>query len=157
VNKLLAESFHNSGLGIILPATAIRPLQGSNVFTSGWAPKADSAKGRPTADPQSLNGKVTSANSSNLWGKVKHPLIDNIVNMINEFMAHWTQRGRTARDFRLWKVDVKGAYTCLDYALDDCRLFMTELSGGYVFIYTCGCFGFTGQPMAFDVVTRALR
>jgi hypothetical protein len=34
---------------------------------------------------------------------------------------------------------------------------MSELEGGLVMIYTCGCFGFAGQPMAFDVVTRALR
>jgi hypothetical protein len=159
VNRLLSD-FHNPGIAIILPTAEIHRLQNRdacNIFTSSWAPKGDSVKGRPTADPTTMNGEETKANASALWGKVSHPTIDHIVHMINGFIAYWLQRGKTGRDMKLWKVDVKSAYTRLDYALDDCKLFMTELSGGLVFIYTCGCFGFTGQPMAFDVVTRALR
>ncbi|KAJ1406343.1 hypothetical protein B484DRAFT_469530, partial [Ochromonadaceae sp. CCMP2298] len=86
-----------------------------------------------------------------------YPTIRQIVEQINGFLAYCVKQGRSAKDCSMWKVDVKGAYTLQDYASEDCPMFMSELEGGLVMIYTCGCFGFAGQPMAFDVVTRALR
>jgi hypothetical protein len=160
VNKLLSEGFHKPGLAIILPVTALQRLRKQdrcNVFTSSWAYNTGKELGRPTADPRNLNGEHTKEAASRLWGKVKHPTIRLIEQQVNAYLAYCETLGKSARDCSLWKIDVKGAYTLQDYAIPDCALFMTELEGGYVLIYTCGCFGFAGQPMAFDIITRALR
>ncbi|KAJ1403816.1 hypothetical protein B484DRAFT_404972, partial [Ochromonadaceae sp. CCMP2298] len=125
--------------------------------TTGWAFNTGKELGRPTADPSNLNGESTKAAASKLWGKVRHLTIRSIVEQINAFATHCEETGRSLAECSMWKIDVKGAYTIQDYAIPDCALFMTQLLGGYVLIYTCGCFGFAGQPMAFDIITRALR
>jgi hypothetical protein len=160
VYTLLSEGFHKPGLAVILPETVLKRLQKQdrcNVFTSSWAFNTGKELGRPTGDPSNLNCDSTKAAASQLWGKVRHPTIRSIVEQINAFATHCEEKGRSLAECSLWKIDVKGAYTLQDYAIPDCALFMTQLLGGYVLIYTCGCFGFAGQPMAFDVITRALR
>ena len=59
-------------------------------------------------------------------------------------------------DLRLWKVDLKGAYTLLSFRIDDVGLFAVEVTDEQVFLQFCGIFGWTGTPAAFQVVSRAL-
>ena len=57
----------------------------------------------------------------------------------------------------MWKADLRGAFTLLNYHADDVRLMACELTGDLVCIYHTGQFGWTGMPFAFDIITRTLR
>ncbi|KAJ1379794.1 hypothetical protein B484DRAFT_462431, partial [Ochromonadaceae sp. CCMP2298] len=119
VNLLISEGFHKPGLAIILPVTAVRRLRDKarcNVFTTSWTFNTGKELGRPTADPRNLNGDYTKKRASELWGRVRHPTIRQIVEQINCFLAYCAKQGRSAKDCSMWKVDVKGAYTLQDYA-----------------------------------------
>jgi hypothetical protein len=158
VNSALASSFHTSGVGIVLPLIALRPVpQACHVSTSNWAENKDKIRGRPTFNPKRLNSKHTKLAADALWGKVHHPSITTIVRMILAYMVKARARGVSREQLCLWKIDIQGAYTLLDYYFRDCRLFCSELSSDKVFVYTGGCFGWAGQPAAFDVVTRAIK
>jgi hypothetical protein len=163
VNSLLSKTFHAKGLAIILPASQLRGVHGCNVSTSGWAPKSgEKSNGRPTFNPRALNLERTKLNADEAWGVVRHPRAATIVAMILRFAREWIPKGYTWADFRLWTIDIDGAYTLEDNAPRACKLLMTELTDSQLretvlFIYTCGSFGTNYQPAAFDVITRAAR
>ena len=57
----------------------------------------------------------------------------------------------------MWKADLRGAFTLLNYHADDVHLMACELTRDLVCIYHTGQFGWTGMPFAFDIITRTLR
>jgi hypothetical protein len=163
VNSLLWKSFVSKDLAIILPASRLRGLKGCNVSTSGWAPKSgEQSNGRPTFYPKALNLPATKANADKTWGEVRYPTATNIVSLILRYAREMLPKGYTWADFRLWKLDIDGAYTQQDNAPAACKLLITELTDlqlreSLMFVYTCGAFGSNYQPAAFDVLTRAAR
>jgi hypothetical protein len=60
-------------------------------------------------------------------------------------------------DLILWKADLAGAFTLLNFRSGDVHLLACELTDSLTLIYHTGLFGWTGTPFAFQVVTRALR
>ena len=58
---------------------------------------------------------------------------------------------------RLWKMDLRGAYTLLSFRPEDAGLFGMELTGDLIYLQICGIFGWSSTPAAFQVVTRALK
>ena len=58
---------------------------------------------------------------------------------------------------RLWKMDLKGAYTLLSFRPKDAGLFGMELIGDLVYLQIAGIFGWACTPAAFQTVTRAIK
>jgi hypothetical protein len=63
--------------------------------------------------------------------------------------AKWT-------DLRIWKMDLRGAYTLICFGPDDAGLFGMLLPEDLVYLQIAGIFGWAGTPAAFQVVTRAI-
>ena len=78
--------------------------------------------------------------------------------MIHDFWAAAQQRDPTLRyaDLRMWKMDLKGAYTLLSFRPEDGGLFGMLLTDDLVYFQLADIFGWAGTPAAFQVVTRAM-
>ena len=106
-----------------------------------------------------LNSDATTAASELYYGVIIHPTIEVIIKMILRF---WEQCDRPKTLFhwkrlRLWKMDLRGAYTLLSFRPEDAGLFGMELTGDLIYLQICGIFGWSSTPAAFQVVTRALK
>ena len=93
------------------------------------------------------------------YGEIRHPTIEDIVKMILKLWARAQERDPETRweDLRLWKMDLKGAYTLLSYRPEDAGLFGMELTGDLIYLQIAGIFGCAYTPAAFQVVARALN
>ncbi|KAJ1397738.1 hypothetical protein B484DRAFT_406879, partial [Ochromonadaceae sp. CCMP2298] len=149
VNALLAKGFHAAGLAAIVPTASIASWAGCNVSSSGWAPKPTGPdpvtgawkpnNGWPTFNPKLLNLPLTKANADAVWGEVHHPNAESIAQMLVEFHdKQLVAGGHGWEDLEMWKI------------LSDDGREMTMM-------YTCGRFGSSFQPAAFDLMFRAGR
>ena len=100
-----------------------------------------------------LNSPYTKARANEVFGTIVHPVIGDIPRMI---LAFETKYGYPPEDIRIWKFDLRKAYTLLTYATEAVRCLGIELTDGNVMFFVAGVFGLTGMPMAFQVVTRAI-
>ena len=128
-----------------------------------WCPKKSKASGRPLGnlsyvDGTPLNTDETAEAATKHYGKILHPTIDDIAVMIHLFWEKAKQRDPHLlwTNLRLWKMDLKGAYTLLSYRPEDVGLFGMLLTGDLVYLQIAGIFGWAGTPAAFQVVTRAI-
>lgn len=152
-------------LGFLLPkALAIQTIPNLHLCTAYWTPKKGKKSGRPIGDVtfvdgMALNSDATTAASELNYGVIIHPTIEVIVKMILRFweqcdrpktLSHWKR-------LRLWKMDLRGAYTLLSFRPEDAGLFGMELTGDLIYLQICGIFGWSSTPAAFQVVTRALK
>ena len=109
-------------------------------------------------DGTPINTDETAEAATAYYGQIQHPTIDGIAAMIQEF---WTE-AKTAdpfrqwSDLRLWKMDLKGAFTLLSFRPSDVGLFGMLLTNELVYLQLAGIFGWAGTPAAFQVVTRAI-
>ena len=164
VNKMIASTVAEK-LGFLLPkALAVQTISNLHLCTAHWTPKKGKKSGRPIGDltfveGMALNSDETTASSELYYGIIIHPTIDVIIKMILRFwgqsnepktMYHW---GR----LRIWKMDLRGAYTLLSFRPEDAGLFGMELTGDLIYLQICGIFGWSSTPAAFQVVTRALK
>jgi hypothetical protein len=60
------------------------------------------------------------------------------------------------QDLRLWKMDLKGAYTLLSFRPSDAGLFAMILTDDLVYFQLARIFGWGSKPAAFQAVTRAI-
>ena len=106
-----------------------------------------------------LNGPEVRNQAETFYGKIQHPTIVSIVQMILDFYDHAKLQDPTLTwdDIILWKKDLKGAYT-----LEDVKLFGMELSndpdspaGPFAILFLPGIFGWTETPYTFQVITCA--
>lgn len=164
VNKML-YSLHEQQLAIILPREVVEN-SGMVYHTSmaHWTTSKDKASGRPLFDSKdesrgsALNGKDAKRMAEEIWGKIEHPTIVDIVDMI---MAFWKREcsidsGAVWEEIILWKMDLRGAYTLLSFDPRDAHLFGMELSEDILIFFLCGVFGWSCTPFAFQVISRAL-
>jgi hypothetical protein len=84
--------------------------------------------------------------------------IDDIAVMIHDFWREATRKDPSRRwsELRIWKMDLRGAYTLLFFRPEDVGLFAMLLTGDRVYLQIAGIFGWSGTPAAFQVVTRAV-
>jgi hypothetical protein len=80
--------------------------------------------------------------ASGYYGKILHPTIDEIARMIHD---HWIEakRADTRRvwgELRLWKMDMKGAYTLLSFRPEEVGLFGLLLTDDLVYFQLAGIF-----------------
>lgn len=164
VNRMLADTVQRR-LAFLLPKdVALRYVPGLHLGTAHWAPKKGKASGRPIGDLSfvegvPLNSEEATAAAEAHYGKIKHPTITDIIRMINEYWVGVLGREPEARwqDVRIWKMDLRGAYTLLSFAPKDVPLFAMELSDSLVYLQFVGIFGWSCTPAAFQVITRALK
>ena len=166
VDRMIVEEFREKELVFILPVEELANVaEAINLSVLSWAPKQGKVKGRNLNDcsyggaPESaLNSPEAKEIVEREWGKIQHPTLQDLVAMINDLFTSEKRRDDTVRweDLRLWKMDLAGAFTLLDFRPEDVRLMAAEMSGNLIVFFACGIFGWVGMPGSFQVINRAL-
>jgi hypothetical protein len=100
-----------------------------------------------------LNSPYTKAMANEVFGEIHHPVIAEIPRMIMSFREDNSYR---FEDLRIWKFDLRKAFTLLTYETEAVEKIGIELSDNTFMFFLAGVFGLTGMPMAFQVITRAI-
>ena len=164
VNRMLGDVV-KSRLAFLLPKElAVQTIKNLHLSSAHWATKKGKPSGRPIGDMTyvqgtPLNSPEATARAVEFYGVIEHPTIDRIIKMVLEFWDSVRMSDPTARweDIRIWKMDLKGAYTLLSFRPEDAGLFGMEVTGNLVYLQIAGIFGWSCTPAAFQVVTRALK
>jgi hypothetical protein len=163
VNKMLGAVI-DQRLAFLLPLeTAQRHIPNLHLCKAHWTVKKGKPSGRPigdlsNVDSTKINTDDTAATAEEHYGAIHHPTIDDIAIMVYDFWIEAKRRDPSIRwaDMRLWKMDLRGAYTLLSFRPEDVGLFAVLVSNDLVYLQMVGIFGWSGTPAAFQVVTRAL-
>ena len=128
-----------------------------------WTVKKGKPSGRPLGDLSNVDGTPLNTDQTAeaavlFYGEIRHPTIEDIAVMVYDFWAAAKLRDPSLRweDVRIWKMDLKGAYTLLSFRPEDVGLFAMLLTEDIVYFQLAGIFGWSGTPAAFQVVTRAI-
>jgi hypothetical protein len=85
-----------------------------------WCTKKDKSSGRPLGDLSYVDGTPLNTDemadaATRHYGQIVHTTIDDIANMIYAFWTDSKSKNSELRwiDLRIWKMDLKGAYTLL--------------------------------------------
>jgi hypothetical protein len=164
VNKLIHEQ-HEQGLAIYLPMeVAVREIAGCNFSPTDLVIDGKRRKGRNTIDPASLNGPETRESTTTIYGEIHHPDLLRIMLMVLLFFraAKLRDPSLTWDMLRMWKMDLKGAFTLMSVRAEKAKLFGVELLSDeesartIAVFFLGGTFGWGGTPAAFAVITRAI-
>lgn len=163
VNKMLGAVV-DQRLAFLLPLeTAQQHIPNLHLCKAHWTVKKGKPSGRPIGDLSNVDGTQintdeTAAAATAYYGDIRHPTIDDIAVMIYEFWEDARRRDPSVRwcDMRIWKMDLRGAYTLLSFRPEDVGMFAMLVSNDLVYLQLVGIFGWSGTPAAFQVVTRAL-
>eukprot|EP01036_Dinobryon_divergens_P033333 gene33333-43096_t len=167
LQKMLVEQYCDQHQAIIVSKAAM-VASGTPFHVSklSWTPKHGKPQGRPITDCSSgghgqspLNSDSTKDTSDAVWGKIVHPGIERAACMILGFFEEACRKDPTVQwsDLRLWKMDLKGAYTLISFLPRDVPLVSVEIAPGLLMFFLAGVFGWTGTPAAFQVVTRVFQ
>ena len=168
VDRLLFENFHQKGLAFILmKKTVMESVKDVHFSPLSWAEKHGKVQGRPIGDCsdggpspcEPINSKYTKDASDELWGQIHHPSIDDVARMVLDFYEREKLNDHTVKweDIRIFKMDLKGAFTLLTFETEAVRKLAMEMSNDLVMIFLCGVFGWTGTPAAFQVLNRTVK
>ena len=106
-----------------------------------------------------LRSDETTAASEADYGSIVHLTIEVIIKMILRLWMEYSEQMTRVQWYRLrlWKMDLRGAYTLLSFRPEDAGHFGMEVTGDLIYPRIYGIFGWSSTPAAFQVVTRALR
>ena len=149
---MVTEGYLESDLAIALPLAEVEDaveFETWNIFASSWAKKNFKQKGRNTCDPgdcgtgSGMHTEGAIQESIQKWGKVSNCTLTDIVQMIRGFFkeAQRLDPSVSWEDIRIWKMDLRGAFTLLDFDPSAAHLMGTELEGDIIVFYLCGIFG----------------
>jgi hypothetical protein len=164
VHKLLADTFIQKRLAVVLPKGRAGAMKRLAMFPVGWAANRSKKKGRPIINASARDGGCTPLNTKEakklcdkVYGRIRHPTIQDLARQIMDFFVEARERDPSVRwkDITLFKMDLAGAYTLISFDPEEVCLMGSELAEDRVMFYLCGFFGWTGTPAAFQVVTRA--
>ena len=158
VNKMLGALIEQR-LAFLLPlSVAQEHVPNLHICKAHWTTKKGKASERPFVDGTPLNTDDTAEAANLYYGQIRHPTIEDIAVMVQEFWVEAKKHNPSLRyaDLRMWKMDLKGAYTLLSFRPEDVGLFAMLLTGDIVYFQLAGIFGWSGTPAAFQVVTRAI-
>lgn len=163
VNKMLGAVVEQK-LAFLIPLEMAQEFVPElHLCKAHWTTKKGKASGRPLGDLSYVDGTPLNtdetADAATLhYGKIVHPTIDDIACMIYSFWIRVKESDPDLQwtELRIWKMDLRGAYTLLSFRPEDAGLFGMLLTGNLVYFQIAGIFGWTGTPAAFQVVTRAI-
>ena len=163
VNKLFGTVIEDQ-LAFILPLDMAQAyVPNLHLSKAHWTTKKGKASGRPLGDLSNVDGTALNSDAAAdaataHYGPITNPTIEDIAIMIDQFWKEAKARDPLLRyeDLRLWKMDLKGAYTLLSFRAECVRLFGMLLTDDLVYLQLAGIFGWSGTPAAFQVVTRAI-
>ena len=163
VNKMLGV-VREQDLAFLLPLDMAQAyIPNLHLCKAHWTTKKGKPSGRPLGDLTNVDGTplntpATADAATAYYGPINHPTIEDIAIMVHLFWKDATARDPSARyeDLRLWKMDLKGAYTLLSFRAEYVGLFGMLLTDDLVYLQLAGIFGWSGTPAAFQVVTRAI-
>ena len=126
--------------------------------SSHWAKKVDddparAAPGRWLLDCASLNSDFSKDAAIKRYGKVTYPTLASI---LASWLKHAHEQGVPLAECRLAKDDIESAFPQFDFAPEAAMLLGVLVAEGVVFFHTTGMFGWTGCPMVFDAIGRAI-
>ena len=164
--KKMMESYVREDLAIALPLDVVRTEVTEEVHLSAdsWATKQATEEGRTVVDCND-GGSGSSLNSDPVydeavlrWKKIHNPTLNDIMCMVIRFFDTAKLRNPSIQwtDLRIWKMDLKGAFTLLDFAPEGVPFLGTEVNGGWLIFYLVGLYGWTAMPMVFQVINRAV-
>ena len=116
--------------------------------------------GRPLIDPSNgPAGQVLNTESARLaaivrYGKVDDPLIEDI---ITDWFTYSRRSGTPLTQCQLWKEDIENAFGQLFFHAESALLMSMAVDEEFLVINLYGTFGWTGLPMAWGAVGRAMR
>ena len=105
-------------------------------------------------DCKTINCQFTKDAAIARYGKVIYPTIQG---MIASWIAHADTHGVTLSQCRIMKDDVESAFPQFDLEPESAMLLGIQVSEEHVFVHLTGMFGWTGCPMAFGCIGRAIE
>jgi hypothetical protein len=157
VNKMLG-AIVDQRLAFLLPLEfAQRHVPNLHLCKAHWTVKKGKPSGRPLGDLSNVDGTkintdATAAAAAAYYGEIKHPTIDDIAVIVHDFWRAVKEQNLLVRweDMRIWKMDLRGAYTLHSFRPEDVGLFAMLLSDDLVYLQMVGIFGWSGTPAAFQ-------
>jgi len=163
--KMLVEGYVREDLAIVLSLEAARTVvEETHLSADSWATKQATESGRAVVDCKD-GGSGSSLNCDQVydeavlrWQKIHNPSLDDIMCMILTFFDLATTINPSVlwTDLRIWKMDLKGAFTLLDFNPAGVPFLGTEVNGGWIIFYLVGLYGWTAMPMVFQIINRAI-
>lgn len=141
VNKMLAALVEQR-LAFLLPLEIAQEfVPNLHLCKAHWTTKKGKASGRPLGDLSNVDGTPintdeTAAAATDYYGQIFHPTIEDISIMIHDFWIK-SKKANTHHqrgDMRLWKMDLKGAFTLLSFRPKDVGLFGMLLNNNIVYL-----------------------
>lgn len=140
VNKMLGAVW-DQRLAFFLPLDMAQEyVPNLHLCKAHWTTKKRKPSGRPLGDLSNVDGTPINTDETKVaaaafYGRINHPTIEHIAIMIYEFWvaAKECDASRRWEDMRIWKMDLKGAYTLLSYRPEDVGLFAMLLTGDVVY------------------------
>lgn len=160
VNKILLESWRD-GLVFIVTRDTAHKFDSLHYSPVHWTTKVGKKSGRNLFDSSDdqwgpcLNSEEAKTALENFYGTIEHPTIQEISDMIIRFLS--TVDVSQHHHVILWKADLKGAFTLLNFRPKDVKYLACELTDDLILLYHTGLFGWTGTPYAFQVITRVIK
>ena len=168
INKMV-YALWETGKALIIPSHLLSEVPRIHYNPVHWTISKGKPEGRLLIDP-SDSAQTTPLNceSVRLWtdehvGRILHPTLTDYAHMILRFIDTlladnplWTLVDLIPR-LRLFKMDLKGAFTLLNYHPDDAGLMSSALTDGLTLVSIVAGFGHTQTPAQFNHITRVLE
>ena len=137
--QMLLDSYVLKDLAIVLPLDVARTaVEEVNLSADSWATKQAAEEGRTVVDANDggtgsgLNSQQVYDEAIRRWQKIANPTLDDITLIFLSFFYAIKARHPSVQwsDLRLWKMDLKGTFTLLDFAPEGVPFLGTEVPGG---------------------------
>ena len=167
VDKMIVDNFYKKGLAMIFEMDDIKEfVPAFSLAVARWAEKKNKECGRNINDATAkqkgqkfcLNNKFSTQACKDKYGRIYNPTVQDVILMVFAFWERERKINPNVKweDLRIWKMDLAGAFTLLNFKIDCVKHVGLELWGGLIVFFLCGVFGWTGTPGCFQVVNRAL-
>jgi len=166
VDKMISDNFRDKGLAMVFRLEEIvKVLPEFSVAVAKWTGKKDNEAGRNIHDASfrqflawCLNNEFSQQACKDHCGEINYPTVQDIIAMIWEFWEREKKLNPNVKweDLRLWKMDLKGAFTLLNFKAECVKHVALLLQDGLIVFFLCGVFGWTGTPGYFQILSRVL-
>ena len=161
MNKLTTKNREKEHC-ILLPAQLLSPedIARGHAAAAGWAMKWDSPEGRQTVDESfssvgmSLNDGDAKDLAITRYGAIELPTICDIV---TDWYAYAESKNTDIAHCASFKDDINHAFPQNHIKPSSVYLLAIYILEGLLCIFIRGCFGWTGNPMVWGVVSRVMQ